>query len=169
MAGLDTRRLAVILAIILVVLGVLLTRLLSLQVFGSQEWIDLAVENFTRNISSPAPRGIIYDRNGYILARNVASYNITITPAALPDDDADIQTNLPGGLGSHRHSGEQRHGRRSQAFCRLRGGTGHCSTRGARRFTRALQPSASQVQRQRDGRPDDPGTRCGLARRRSGD
>ncbi len=39
----------------------------------------------------PAPRGIIYDRNGYILARNVASYNVTITPAYLPDDDADIQ------------------------------------------------------------------------------
>ena len=89
--GLDPRRLAAILAIILVVLSVLLARLLSLQVFGSQEWIDLAVENYTRNISSPAARGIVYDRNGYILARNVASYNVTITPAALPDDDADIQ------------------------------------------------------------------------------
>ena len=41
--------------------------------------------------SDPAARGIIYDRNGYILARNVASYNVVITPAGLPDDDADIQ------------------------------------------------------------------------------
>ncbi|MCK7506326.1 MAG: hypothetical protein MZV70_21235 [Desulfobacterales bacterium] len=31
------------------------------------------------------------DRNGYVLARNVASYNVVITPADLPDDDADIQ------------------------------------------------------------------------------
>jgi penicillin-binding protein 2 len=62
-----------------------------LQVLGSQEWVDLAVENYTKNLSSPAPRGIIYDRNGYILARNVASYNLTITPANLPDDEADIQ------------------------------------------------------------------------------
>jgi len=89
--GLDPRRLAVVLALILVVLLTLLARLLSLQVFGSQEWIDLAVENYTRNVSSPAPRGIIYDRNGFILARNVASYNLTITPANLPDDEADIQ------------------------------------------------------------------------------
>jgi penicillin-binding protein 2 len=89
--GLDPRRLALVLAMILVVLLALLARLLSLQVLGSQEWLDLAVENYTRNVSSPAPRGIIYDRNGYILARNVASYNLTITPANLPDDDADIQ------------------------------------------------------------------------------
>jgi penicillin-binding protein 2 len=33
----------------------------------------------------------IYDRNGITLARNVASYNIVITPAALPDDDGDVQ------------------------------------------------------------------------------
>lgn len=84
-------RLFVVFAMILLVLVILLARLLSLQVFGSQEWIDLAVENYTKAISSPAPRGIIYDRNGYILARNVASYNITITPANIPDDDADIQ------------------------------------------------------------------------------
>ncbi len=37
------------------------------------------------------PRGIIYDRNGTILARNIASYSVVITPAALPDDDGDIQ------------------------------------------------------------------------------
>jgi penicillin-binding protein 2 len=87
----ETWRLFVVYAAILFVLVGLLARLLSLQVLGSQEWMDLAVENYTRQISSPAPRGIIYDRNGYILARNIASYNLTITPASLPDDDADIQ------------------------------------------------------------------------------
>ena len=84
-------RLFVVFGVVVFVLAGLLFRLLSLQVFGSQEWTDLAVENYTKNISSPAPRGIIYDRNGSILARNVASYNVTITPAGLPDDDADIQ------------------------------------------------------------------------------
>jgi penicillin-binding protein 2 len=84
-------RFLVVVALMLVVLTGLVAQLLSLQVFGSKEWTALAVENFTRNISSAAPRGIIYDRNGFILARNVASYNVTITPAALPDDDADIQ------------------------------------------------------------------------------
>ena len=48
-------------------------------------------DNRTRQISDQAPRGIIYDRNGIILARNVASYNIVITPAYQADDLSDIQ------------------------------------------------------------------------------
>src|SRR5512135_654565 len=87
----EARRFFVVIVVMLLVLLGLLGQLLSLQVFGSKEWTALAVENYTRNISSAAPRGIIYDRNGYILARNVASYNVTITPAGLPDDDADVQ------------------------------------------------------------------------------
>ena len=66
-------------------------RLVTLQVFGSADWNASAVENYTKNLSSAAARGIIYDRNGFVLARNVASYNITITPASVPDDDADVQ------------------------------------------------------------------------------
>ncbi len=84
-------RLFVIFGLIVAVMGLLLFRLLSLQVFGSQQWIDAAVENYTKDISTAAVRGIIYDRNGFILARNVASYNISMTPAYLPDDDADVQ------------------------------------------------------------------------------
>jgi penicillin-binding protein 2 len=90
-SGFDTRRLTGVVVVILVVLIGLLARLLSLQVLSRQQWIDLAVENYTKDLSSPAPRGIIYDRNGFVLARNIASYNVTITPASLPDDDADIQ------------------------------------------------------------------------------
>lgn len=77
--------------VIAVAVAVIILRLVSLQLSGSQEWIDQAVENYTTEISEPALRGIIYDRNEYILARNIASYNVVITPAGLPDDDADIQ------------------------------------------------------------------------------
>ena len=87
----ETWRLFAVFVVILLVTAILLARLISLQVIGSQEWIDLAVENYTRNVSTPAERGIIYDRNGFILARNVASYNISIVPAYLPDDAADVQ------------------------------------------------------------------------------
>jgi len=90
-ARFETWRLFVVYAAILLVLTVLLGRLLSLQVLGSREWVDYAVENYTREIRSAAARGIIYDRNGFVLARNVASYDVTITPANLPDDDSDIQ------------------------------------------------------------------------------
>ena len=73
------------------VLAILIYRLVSLQLFESQGWLTQAVENYTKQIVDPASRGIIYDRNGFVLARNVASYNVVITPANLPEDEADIQ------------------------------------------------------------------------------
>jgi penicillin-binding protein 2 len=81
----------VVYGLIVVVVGLVISRLVNLQVIAPQSWVNQAVDNYTNQISEPAARGIIYDRNGYILARNVASYNVVITPADLPDDDADIQ------------------------------------------------------------------------------
>ncbi len=71
--------------------GWLIFRLFGLQVLEFSNWKAQADENRTRTISVPPSRGIIYDRRGYILARNVASFNIVITPAGLPDDPADVQ------------------------------------------------------------------------------
>jgi penicillin-binding protein 2 len=84
-------RLIVVYVVIVIAFGMLLYRLLGLQIFQGQIWLADAVNNYTRSVSLQAARGIIYDRNGYVLARNVASYNIVITPADLPDADADIQ------------------------------------------------------------------------------
>jgi penicillin-binding protein 2 len=70
---------------------VVVVRLFSLTVLEFDLRKAQADENRTRVINDPAPRGIIYDRNGTILARNVASYNIVITPAYLPDNLADVQ------------------------------------------------------------------------------
>ena len=84
------RSLVVYAGVALVVI-MLVSRLVSLQVLEQQIWGRQATDNYTTQISDPASRGIIYDRNGYILARNVASYNVIITPAGLPDDTGDIQ------------------------------------------------------------------------------
>jgi penicillin-binding protein 2 len=59
-------------------------RLFSYQVIDGKEYLAYADENRTTKISEPTQRGIIYDRNGIVLARNVASYNVTVTPAKLP-------------------------------------------------------------------------------------
>jgi penicillin-binding protein 2 len=81
----------VIYGVVALVLGSLLFRLISLQVLQGTDWLEDAVENYT-TIDYLAPsRGIIYDRNGYILAGNIASYSVVITPADLPDSQADIQ------------------------------------------------------------------------------
>ena len=84
-------RLWVLYGVVSLVMGSLLYRLISLQVLQRTDWLAQAIENFTTTISIPPARGIIYDRNGYILASNIASYNVVITPANLPDSEADIQ------------------------------------------------------------------------------
>jgi penicillin-binding protein 2 len=78
-------------AIMGVVIVLFAARLLNLQILQGANWLEQAVGNYRKEISVPPLRGIIYDRRGYILARNIASYNIVITPANLPDDTADIQ------------------------------------------------------------------------------
>ncbi|HKI55443.1 MAG TPA: penicillin-binding transpeptidase domain-containing protein, partial [Anaerolineales bacterium] len=76
---------------IVAVIVTIVFRLVNLQILSTETWMGQAVGNYTRAIRDPAPRGIIYDRNGIVLARNIASYNVVITPADLPDDDADVQ------------------------------------------------------------------------------
>jgi len=90
-ARFETWRLVAVYIVVTLVLAVLLLRLINLQLIEGPNWITRAVDNYTNEVSIAAPRGIIYDRNGYILARNLASYNVVITPAGLPDDESDIQ------------------------------------------------------------------------------
>ena len=62
-------------------------QLFSYQIINGQSYQAQAEDNRTLVISDPTQRGIIYDRNGVVLARNLPSYNITVTPARLPDSD----------------------------------------------------------------------------------
>ena len=66
-------------------------QLLRLQVIEHEELTALAVENRQAQINAPAQRGVIYDRNGVILAHNIPSYDVIITPAELPEDDLRLQ------------------------------------------------------------------------------
>lgn len=84
-------RLGLIYVVVTLTLAGFVSRLVNLQLLDGNQYRERAVDNFTLDVSIPAPRGIIYDRNGYILARNIASYNVVVTPANLPEDDSDIQ------------------------------------------------------------------------------
>lgn len=79
-------RILVFIVVILGVFAIFLTKLFMLQVVQAEEWNAKAAENSTEELNLPALRGIIYDRNGVILARNIASYNVVVTAADLPDD-----------------------------------------------------------------------------------
>ncbi len=85
------RRIWVIALLLLLILGVYIVRLFSLQILQGPAWRAQAADNRTRTINDPALRGVIYDRNGVVLARNIASYNVVITAADLPDDPGEIQ------------------------------------------------------------------------------
>jgi penicillin-binding protein 2 len=78
-------------AILIIVFLIFVGRLYNLQVLQYSSWLAKANENRTHDINLPATRGMIYDRNGFILARNIPSYNVVITPALLPDDEGEVQ------------------------------------------------------------------------------
>lgn len=67
-------------------------RLYYLQVMQGTTYQAQADDNRFRFIEVPPPRGVIYDRNGEILARNRPSFVISVVPAELPDDliDTDV-------------------------------------------------------------------------------
>lgn len=78
-------------AVVVIVFFIYIAKLFNLQILEGSKWVALAEENRITELNIPTPRGIIYDRNGFILARNIPAYNIVITPAFLPDDPGAIQ------------------------------------------------------------------------------
>ena len=75
-------------AIILLTFGVVAFQLFQIQINFGDAYQRLAENNRFKLISDEAPRGVIYDRNGSILARNAPDYSVAIVPADLPDDAA---------------------------------------------------------------------------------
>jgi penicillin-binding protein 2 len=84
-------RIGVFMILLLAVFAIYAMRLFKLQVVEYENWLAQANDNRTHEINLPSQRGIIYDRNGYVLARNVPSYHIVVIPAQLPDDAGEIQ------------------------------------------------------------------------------
>ncbi len=66
------------------VLGV---RLWQLQIVSGDEYSVSADRNRYRLVSIDAPRGVIYDREGRLLVRNVPSFNVYIIPGNLPEEE----------------------------------------------------------------------------------
>lgn len=84
-------RLGLFRLIVVIAFGVLAAQMLRLQVVQGATYRKLADENRFRLVAIPAPRGVLYDRAGRLLVRNVPSFNVTITPAYLPEDAPAVQ------------------------------------------------------------------------------
>jgi penicillin-binding protein 2 len=77
-------RVAILGGVALVVFAVLFLRLWSLQILSSDHYRAAALDNQLRRVPIDAPRGVITDRNGRVLVRNVASTAVVLWPASLP-------------------------------------------------------------------------------------
>lgn len=62
------------------ILAILLGRLFFLQVVQGYNYQVASEENRTRLATSPALRGTIYDRTGAVLAKDLATYSVKLTP-----------------------------------------------------------------------------------------
>ena len=78
-------------AVVVIIFVVFIGRLFTIQILNGETWIAQARENRLREISLAPTRGVIFDRQGIVLARNVASYNVVVTAANLPDDPGAVQ------------------------------------------------------------------------------
>jgi len=64
-------------------------QLANIQIVNGEYYKRAADQNRFRLTNTNALRGIIYDRAGKILVRNIPSFNVSIIPADLPDDQAE--------------------------------------------------------------------------------
>ena len=83
---LGSPRAIVLASVILLSLGGFALRLWNLQFVQGDQYRARAEAQRLRRVVIPAPRGIVYDRNGTPLVRNTPSFNVVVTPAHLPDD-----------------------------------------------------------------------------------
>lgn len=65
---------------LLLMMGVILANLYHLQVSSYRKYVGRANNNRIRIVPIPPNRGLIYDRNGVLLAKNVPIYSLEIIP-----------------------------------------------------------------------------------------
>lgn len=83
-------RLAVAAVIVLVCFGILISRLSYLQMAKHEHYHTLAENNRISLVPIVPNRGLIYDKNGVILAHNFFVYTLEITPARVKDLESTI-------------------------------------------------------------------------------
>ncbi len=69
----------------LLLLLIVVARLVYLQIFSHEHFATLANENRINIIAIPPTRGLIYDRNGVLLAQNLPSFSLEIIPEQIKD------------------------------------------------------------------------------------
>src|SRR3989344_5758664 len=85
--GISRWRLATIYIIFLLVFVSLFARVFELQIIEGDNFLGQAEENRYRVKVTHAPRGVIYDRNGVVLARNTPSFNVSLDSLSISEEE----------------------------------------------------------------------------------
>ncbi len=92
------RRALALLAIFLLITITLIFRLSYLQIIKHKDYSTLSKNNIVNVIPIQPNRGLIYDRNGVLLAKNVPAFNLNVLADRIKDVDKtlqELQTILP--------------------------------------------------------------------------
>ena len=93
-----TRRIIVCAVFAVLLSGVVLARLFQLQLIDADYYSAQSQGNRIRVQPLPPTRGLIYDRDGEILAENLPSYQLEITPEQVEDLDDTLSRLVEAGL-----------------------------------------------------------------------
>jgi penicillin-binding protein 2 len=83
-------RLVVALLLVIAMFGVLTARFAYLQVYKYDAFQEKAEDNRIAVVPVPPSRGLIYDRNGVLMAENVSAYTLELAPRQIRDIDGTI-------------------------------------------------------------------------------
>ncbi len=85
--------------VILAVFAVLLIRILLVQTVDFEKYQEKVLDQITTETPIPANRGKIYDRNGKVLATNITTYRVFVSPSGIKTAQGEVEegdaTNYP--------------------------------------------------------------------------
>ena len=82
--ALGERKLRMAFSALAVLLAIVVVRAAHVQIIKSGDYARLAEGNRSRMLLVPVERGVMYDRNGTPLVRNIPDFSVSVTPADLP-------------------------------------------------------------------------------------
>jgi len=85
------RRALVMLGLVVVLFGILIGRFYQLQVIEHETYTTISDRNRVQVRSVPPTRGLIYDRNGTLIAENRPVFSVTLVPERVENMDATLE------------------------------------------------------------------------------
>jgi penicillin-binding protein 2 len=73
--------------VVLIAMGLILVRLVQLQLVDYEIWATEARSNIEKHIRLPATRGLLVDSRGNLVAKNRPAYNVYLTPQLLDPEE----------------------------------------------------------------------------------